>query len=82
MQKTKFKLFKPNTDFPQNSVNKLQVTPFPVACTQTLFYFSFCSFRNFFFPHHYPIALVVNKFLLFIFYHQHSTDFEEKIEGL
>ena len=35
-----------------------------IACTQT-FYFSFRSFRArvsiFFFPHHYPLALAVNK---------------------
>ena len=33
----------------------------------------------FFFPHHYPIALAVNKF---ISYHARLTDFEEKIDGL
>ena len=45
-----------------------------IACAQTLFYVSFCFFRkhrrarersesaSFFFPLHYSLALVVNKF--------------------
>ena len=66
-----------------------------LACTQTLFYFSFRSFRNigekkysiFFSPHLYYLVLVVNKSpAVFIFYHPvyhaRSTDFEEKMEGL
>ena len=36
-----------------------------IACTQTLFYFSFRSFRareeKLSFPHHYPLALAVNE---------------------
>ena len=66
------------------------------ACTQTLFCFSFGSFRKhrwarervrsiyfFFFPPPYHPALAVNKSLgVFIFYHARSTDFEEKVEGL
>ena len=61
-----------------------------LACTQTLFYFSFRSFRKigerpsiFFFLHPYPLALAVNKSpSVFIFYHARSTVFEEKIEVL
>ena len=37
----------------------------------------------FFFPYSYPLALAVNESpAVSIFYHAHSTDFEEKIEGL
>ena len=55
--------------------------------------FSFRSFRVvergarerknksiFFFPHHYPLALAVNKSPAVIFYHARSTDFEERID--
>ena len=43
-----------------------------LACTQTLFYFSFRSFRR---------HRSINP-LRFIFYHARSTDFEKKNEGV
>ena len=64
-----------------------------LACTQTLFYFSFRSFRkhrrarekgNLFSssPTPTPLVLAVNNSpAVFIFYHARSTNFEEKIEG-
>ena len=57
-----------------------------VACSQTLFYFSFRSFRKHrrassSSPTPLPFALAVNKSpAVFVFYHARSTDFEEKIE--
>ena len=59
-----------------------------LACTQTLFYFSFRSFRKhrrarkgeerasiFYFPHPYPLALSVSKSpAVFMFYYVRSTD--------
>ena len=68
----------------QNRSNSDSFLSYWLACTQTLFYFSFSSFRklrrersarkkyNVFFSH--PSAVY--------FYHALSTDFEEKIEGL
>ena len=50
-----------------------------IACTQTLFYFSFRSFRK----HQRERELAVSKSPpVYIFYHARSTDFQEKIESL
>ena len=69
-----------------------------LACTQSLLYFSFRKHRRawnagkknkhdsdwsiFFLPHYYPLALAVNKSPAVLFFITHSTDFEEKTEGL
>ena len=58
----------------------------PVACKQTLFYFSFRSFQK----HRRARSRArenergarERNLPRFIFYHARSTDFEEKIEGL
>ena len=40
------------------------------------------KWMTFVFPHPYPLRWWLINPLRFIFYHAHSTDFEEKIEGL
>lgn len=57
------------------SLNLKKIFTNTVACTQTLFIFPFVLFENI-------LCWWSINLLQFIFYHQHSTDFEERTEGL